>query len=106
MIDRATILGGVNEHGDTLMPLWLEGCKREEANQTETTIAPVYLHVVRFLDKIGERRRLEILKIQKLKLRQELSKGVHPDQEVDSEGSEDDLNFQEEDELLEDLEDI
>ena len=99
VIDRATILDGVNEHGDTLMPLWLEGCKREEANQTEITIAPVYLHVVRFLDNIGERRRLEILKIQKLKLRQELSNGAHPDQEVDSEGSEDD-------ELLEDLEDI
>jgi hypothetical protein len=88
------------------MPLWLEGCKREEANQTEITIAPVYLHVVRFLDKIGERRRLEILKIQKLKLRQELSNEAHPDREVDSEGSDDNLNFQEEDELLEDLEDI
>jgi hypothetical protein len=106
VIDRATILGGVNEHGDTLMPLWLEGCKREGANQTEIIIVPAYLHVVRFLDKIGERRRLEILKIQKLKLRQELSNEAHPDREVDSEGSEDDLNFQEEDELLEDLEDI
>ncbi len=31
---------------------------------------------------------------------------AHPDREVDSEGSEDDLNFQEEDELLEDLKDI
>ncbi len=51
VIDRATILGGVNEHGDTLMPLWLEVCKREEANQTEITMAPVYLHVVRFLEK-------------------------------------------------------
>ena len=106
VIDRATILGGVNEHGDTLMPVWLEGCKREEANQTEITIAPVYLHVVRFLDKIGERRRLEILKIQKLRLRQEVSNEAHPDQEVDSEGSEDDLNFREVDEWLEDLEDI
>jgi hypothetical protein len=106
VIDRATILGGVNEHGDTLMPLWLEGCKREGANQTEIIIVPAYLHVVRFLDKIGERRRLEILKMQKLKLRQELSNEAHPDREVDSEGSENDLNFQEEDEWLEDLEDI
>ncbi len=88
------------------MPLWLEGYTREEAIQTEITIPPVYLHVVSFLDQIGKRRRLEILKIQKLKLRQELSNEAHSDRKVDSEGSEDDLNFQEEDELLEDLEDI
>ncbi len=25
VIDKATILGGVNGHGDTLMPFWLEG---------------------------------------------------------------------------------
>ncbi len=56
------------------------------------------------MDKIGERRRLEILKIQKLRLGQELSNEAHPDQEVDSEGSEDGLNFQEVDEWLEDLE--
>ena len=40
------------------------------------------------------------------KARQELSNEAHPDQEVDSEGSEDDLNFREVDEWLEDLEDI
>ena len=106
VIDRATILGGVNDNGGTLMPIWLEGYKREEANQSEITIAPVYIHVARFLDKIGERRRLEILKIQKLKMRQDSSNEAYPDQEVVSEGSEDDLNFQEEDEWLEDLEDI
>ena len=46
----------------------MQGCKREEAKQIEVIIA-VYLHVVRFLDKIGERRRLEILKIQKVKVK-------------------------------------
>jgi hypothetical protein len=88
------------------MPIWPEEYKREEANQSEITIAPVYLCVVRFLDKIGERRRLEILKIQKLKIRHDLSNEAYPDQEVVSERSEGDLNSQEEDEWLEDLEDI
>ncbi len=36
---------------------------------------------------------MEIVKIQKLRLGQELSNEAHPDQEVDSEGSEDDLTF-------------
>jgi hypothetical protein len=104
VIDRATILGGVNDDGDTLMPFWLEGVKREDAHQIEISIVPVYQHVVRFLDKIGERRRLEIMKIKRLRFGQELSNEAHLDQEVDSEGSEDDLNFQEVDEWLEDLE--
>ena len=67
----------------TNMQIWLEGCKMEEAYQLEITIAPAYLHV-RFLDDIGERRRPWILKIQKLKLRQELSNEAHLDQDVDS----------------------
>jgi hypothetical protein len=46
----------------------MEGWKREEANQMEVIIA-VDLHVVRFLDKIGERRRLDIQKIQKVKVK-------------------------------------
>ncbi len=44
--------------------------------------------------------------MQKLQLRQELSNEAHPDQEVDSGGSEGNLNFCEEDEWLDDLEDI
>jgi hypothetical protein len=70
------------------------------------TITPLYLHVVRFLDEIGGRRRLEVLKIHKLKLRKKSSKEASPDQVVDVKGSEDDLNFQEEDEWLEDLEHV
>ncbi len=48
VIDRATILGGVNEHGDTLMPFWPEEVKREDAHQIEISIAPVYQHGARF----------------------------------------------------------
>ena len=49
---------------------------------------------------------LELLKIQKLKVRQEVTNEAFPDQEIVSEGSEDDLNFQVMDELLEELEDL
>ena len=78
----------------------------EDNSQNKITIVPLYLHVARFLDKIGERRRLELLKIQKLKVRQEVTNEAFPDQEIVSEGSEDDLNFQVLDELLEELEDL
>ena len=95
-----------NDNEDTLMPVWLEGSSVEDNSQNKITIAPLYLHVARFLDKIGERRRLELLKIQKLKVRQEVTNEAFPDQEIVSEGSEDDLNFQVLDELLEELEDL
>jgi hypothetical protein len=56
------------------------------------------------LDRIEKRRILMLLKIQRLKVRQELSDEAFPDQEVVSEGSDNDLNFQEVEECLMDLE--
>ena len=42
-MDRATLLGGVNDNGDTLMPIWLEGRSVEDNRQNKITIAPLYL---------------------------------------------------------------
>ncbi len=79
---------------------WKEDCSKADA------IAPLYLHVTRFLNKIGDRRRYELLRIQKLNSRSELTNEAFPDQETFSEGSEDNLDLQDDggwsDELEED----
>ena len=67
-------------------------------------IAPLYLHVARFLDKIGDRRRFELLRIQRLKYRSELTNEAFPDQETISEGSEDNLDLQDEEGWSDELE--
>ena len=93
-VDWITILGGVNERQESLMPWWLEGLNWKEDNPDANAIAPLYLHVVKFLDKIGDRRRMELLRIQKLKSRIELTNEAFPDQESISEGSEDNFDLQ------------
>ena len=71
MIDRATVLNGINDNSDTLMPIWPESGRT--LIQIKIIIARIalYLHGAKFSGKKVERRRLEILRIQKLKLRQD-----------------------------------
>jgi hypothetical protein len=83
------------------MPIWLEGSQVENISQNEVSMTSLNLHVERFLVKMGERRRLQLFEIQ-----HELSNEAFLDQEELSEGSEVDLNFQEEDEWLKELEDM
>ncbi len=59
---------------------------------------------IAFLDKIGDRRRFELLRIQRLKSRSELTNEASPDQETFSEGSEGNLDFQDEDGWSDELE--
>ena len=53
---------------------------------------------------IGDRRRFELLRIQRLKSRSELTNEASPEQETFSEGSEDNLDLQDEDGLSDELE--
>ena len=54
-------------------------------NPDANAIAPLYLHVVKFLDEIGAKRSMELLRIQKLKSRIEVTNEAFPDQESISE---------------------
>ena len=67
------------------MPWWLEGLNWKADNPDANAMTPLYLHVVKFLDEIGDRRRIELLRIQKLKSRNELTNEALPDQESISE---------------------
>ena len=105
-LDWITLLGEVNANHESLLPWWLEGWNWKEDSSKADAIAPLYLHVTRLLNKIGDRRRYELLRIQKLKSRSELTNEAFPDQETFSEGSEDNLDLQDDggwsDELDED----
>ncbi len=52
----------------------------------------------------GDRRRFELLRIQRLKSRSELTNEASPDQEIISEGSEDNLDLQDEEGWSDELE--
>ena len=52
----------------------------------------------------GDRRRFELLRIQRLKSRSELTNEAFPDQETISEGSEDNLDLQDEEGWSDELE--
>ena len=99
-----TLLGGVNTNHKSLLPWWLEGRNWKEDSPNVDAIAPLYLHVARFLDKIGDRRRFELLRIQRLKYRSELTNEAFPDQETISEGSEENLDLQDEEGWSDELE--
>ena len=60
-------------------------------------MTPLYIYVVKFLDKIGDRRRVELLRIQKLKSRNEVTNETFPDQESISE---DDFDLHDVEDLL------
>ena len=69
------------------MPWWLEGLNWKADNPDANAMAPLYLHVVKLLYKIIDRRSMELLRIQKLKSRSELTNEAFPDQESISEGN-------------------
>ena len=103
-LDWITLLGGVNANHKSLLPWWLEGWNWKEDSSNADAIAPLYLHVARFLNKIADRRRFELLRVQRLKSRSELTNEASPDQETFSEGSEDNLDLQDEAEWSDELE--
>ncbi len=78
---------------------------RKENKPDSNAIAPFYLHVARFFDKIVDSGRLELLGIQRLKTRSEGIKETLLDQETFSEGSEEYLDLQDKDGWSEELED-